>query len=100
MVNAEITPPSAHTPPARIMAVRKPALKAAGRAKLAVVRPAAAGRTATAISPAARATALFTAEARPACATGAAARTVAVSGDTVRARPSAKTVMAGRKVVR
>ena len=62
--------------------------------------PATAGRTATAIRPAARATSLFTAEATPACSAGAAPSAVAVSGATVIARPSPNTSAAGRTTVK
>ena len=50
---------------------------------------------ATARSPAARATTLFTAEATPACSAGAAPMAVAVSGATVMASPAPKTRTAG-----
>ena len=62
--------------------------------------PASAGSTATAISPAARATSLLTAEATPACSAGAAARAVAVSGATMIATPSPNTTTAGSTTVR
>ncbi len=61
--------------------------------------PAAAGRTATAIRLAARATSLFTAEAMPAWLAGTAARTVDVSEATVMARPSPNATTAGRTSV-
>ena len=57
------------------------------------------GSTATASRPAARAMALLTPEAMPACRASAAARTVVVSGATMNARPSPKTVTAGRTSV-
>ena len=57
--------------------------------------PAAAGSTDTAIRPAARATSLLTAEAMPACSSGAAASAVAVSGATVTVRPKPNTTTAG-----
>src|SRR6266511_1627358 len=62
--------------------------------------PAATGRVATASSPAARATALLTAEATPACSALAAASTVAVSGATVSDRPRANTSTPGRTSTR
>ena len=55
---------------------------------------------AVASSPAVRATALLTADAMPASLSSASARTVAVSGETVAARPSEKSSMAGRTSVR
>ena len=58
--------------------------------------PASAGSAATAMRPAARATALFTADATPTFSMGAAASTVAVSGATVSDSPKENTTMAGR----
>ena len=57
--------------------------------------PLSAGSTATATRPPIRATSLLTAEARPACSSGAADSAVAVSGATVMASPSPKTSTAG-----
>ena len=62
--------------------------------------PAAAGSTATAISPAVLATSLLTADAIPACSAGAAARTVEVSGATVTAAPRPNTRTPGSTMVR
>ena len=59
------------------------------------VRPTAAGSAATASSEPARATALLTPLAMPAWSSGAAASTVEVSGATITARPSPKTVSPG-----
>jgi hypothetical protein len=76
-------------------AVWKPVANWAVSRYAASVMPAAAGRTATAMRAAPRATSLLTADATPACRAGTAARTVAVSGATVTARPSPSTVTAG-----
>ena len=62
--------------------------------------PPAAGSSATAISAAARATSLLTADAMPACSAGTAASTVEVSGATVTARPKPNTSTAGSTSVR
>ena len=59
------------------------------------VSPAIGGTTATASSPALRATALLTPDAAPACSVGAAASTVEVSGATSVVIPSPKTTTAG-----
>ena len=61
--------------------------------------PVSSGMAATANSPAARATALFTPDATPAWRTSAAASTVAVSGATVTARPMPNRTRAGSTVV-
>ena len=71
-----------------VMAVRNPSAKRAGSRASAPEMPAATGRTATASSPAVRATSLLTAEAIPAWSAGAAASTVEVSGATVRTSPN------------
>ncbi len=65
----------------------------------APAKPAAAGRTATARSPAIRATALLIAEAIPACSSSMAPSTAAVRGATVIANPAPSTSTAGRTVV-
>ena len=57
--------------------------------------PAIPGMIATASSPAARATALFTPDADPANRSGAASSTVAVSGETVSVIPAPNTIIAG-----
>ncbi|MFD0576357.1 hypothetical protein [Dactylosporangium darangshiense] len=73
----------------------KPAESRSGESYAAVVIPAAAGRTATAMRPAARATSLFTAEAMPACVAGAELSAVDVSGATVTHSPRPSTTTAG-----
>ena len=57
--------------------------------------PAATGSTATAMSPATRATSLFTAEAIPECSAGTADSAVEVSGATLMASPKPNTSTAG-----
>jgi hypothetical protein len=61
--------------------------------------PATTGSTATAISPAALATSLLTAEAMPECSAGAAPSAVEVSGATTVARPIPNTSAAGSTAV-
>src|SRR4051794_34758516 len=82
-----IKPPSTAAIAQISSAICQPAVNAAGSAYFSPVMPAAAGSTATASSDPVLATALFTPEATPACRSGAAASTVAVTGATAITRP-------------
>src|SRR6202008_706183 len=96
MVTADSTAAAASRLAQITMAVRKLEFIAMGSRYAAPVSPTASGSPATAISPAARATALLTPLAVPAWRTSALARTVAVRGATVADRPRPKNSTAGK----
>jgi hypothetical protein len=95
MVTAASSPAAAHSAAAMSTAVWNPAASACGCRYAVPVMPDSAGSTATASRPPSRATSLLTADAMPACSAGAELMAVAVSGATVIASPSPKTVAAG-----
>ena len=96
MVSHETTPPAASSTAQIMMAMRYAASKATGSAYSAPCSPTTTGSAATASSAPARATALLTPLAMPACSSGAAASTVAVSGATISESPSPNTIAPGR----
>ena len=95
MVSSESTAARTSKPALARMASRKPCRNTAGCACASPVRPASGGIAATNSSDAARATALLTPLAMPACRTSADASTVAVSGATTAHSPSPNTTIAG-----
>src|SRR6516164_6082873 len=97
--NDSTAPQATGTALARI-AIRKPCRNTSGCDCALPVRPASGGIAATNSSDPARATALLTPLATPACRTSAVASTVAVSGATTADKPSANTTTAGSTTVR
>ena len=95
IVSQDTTPPATSSTAQISMAVPYAASNTAGSAYSSPPRPTATGSAATASSVPERATALLTPLAMPACSSGAAARTVAVSGATISDRPRPKSVAPG-----
>src|SRR3569623_1680727 len=95
MVNHEIRPPTASRAAQISIAFEYAASKATGSAYWSPESTTATGNAATASSEPARATALLTPLAMPVRSSGAAARTVAVSGATIRASPCPNSVTGG-----
>ena len=96
MVNQETTPPITRMAAQIIIAIRKASSKVAGSAYSSPCSPTTTGSAATASREPARATALLTPLAMPACSSGAAASTVAVSGAIISESPSPNTIAPGR----
>src|SRR5215467_1336743 len=100
IVKNDSTAPQATSAALARIAIRKPCRNTSGCDWASPVRPASGGIAATNSSDAARATALLTPLATPACRTSAVASTVAVSGATTADKPSANTTTAGSTSVR
>ena len=99
IVNHDTTPPITRITAQIIIAIRKASSKVAGSAYSSPCSPTTTGRAATASREPARATALLTPLAMPACSSGAAASTVAVSGAIINESPSPNTIAPGRTSV-